>query len=75
MEELTATTLEIIIPPGERIHRRRDEVGDAVHTAVGMLPGLRRASRVVLTGWTIHAVYRQQFRSTCAAAAARQPKV
>lgn len=64
MEELTATTLEIVYRNEENGYTVATiEVGDAVHTAVGMLPGLREGERVVLTGeWTIHAVYGQQFR-------------
>ena len=47
MEELTATTLEIVYRNRENGYTVATiEVGDAVHTAVGMLPGCGRAS-----GW------------------------
>ncbi|NLG37460.1 MAG: ATP-dependent RecD-like DNA helicase [Clostridiales bacterium] len=64
MEELTATTLQIVYRNEENGYTVATmEVGDAVHTAVGMLPGLREGERVVIAGeWTTHAVYGQQFR-------------
>ncbi|MGI5878521.1 MAG: YrrC family ATP-dependent DNA helicase, partial [Christensenellales bacterium] len=46
MEELTATTLEIVYRNEENGYTVATiEAGDAVHTAVGMLPGLREGER------------------------------